>query len=329
MKVVLDTDPGIDDAVALMLALASPELDLVGVTTTGGNVGCRTTFENAHRLLRLFNRTDIPVGIGMPGPREHKDSAKHVHGDGGLGETNLPLPEAPPEIDSVELLCELARRHAGELHLVAVGPLTNLARALAKQPALASQVASLTVMGGAVFRNGNITPAAEFNIYMDPEAAAAVFDAGWTVRLVPLDATTQPLYTQAHLDACLSQFEGSDTSPSPGTAARLCGATAEKSAFYRSILEYHIAVMVNLRGLHGCYLHDALAVASLLSPEVLKFQPTRCVVETRGEHTDGMTLCDFRRESHPQPNALVALDADSEAFFAMLHTRIANLIAGK
>ena len=305
VPVVLDTDPGIDDAVALMLALASPgEIHLVGISTTGGNVGRQSAFENAHRLLQLFGRDDLPVGFGW-GEEEDAPSARHIHGADGMGETGLPLAGEPEKIPSVELLPRLAREHSGRLVLVAVGPLTNVAALLREYPDCQKDIARLVVMAGAVKRSGNVTPAAEFNIYKDPEAAAEVFSCGLPLQLVPLDATCKALFPPDRLAAF-------DSLRSP------------QADFFRQLLRFHFRASQLALGVKGSYLHDPLAVASLIAPELLRFEPVHCVLETQGEWTRGMTLCDFRYGSkkRQKPNIEVAADADGEGFIDLLCERL-------
>lgn len=306
LPVVLDTDPGIDDAVALMLALASPgEIELVGISTTGGNIGRQETFDNAHKLLQLFGRTDLPVGFGW-GSGPEAEPAAHIHGEDGLGNTHLPLAGGPPDkIPAVELMARLAAEYAGRLHLVAVGTLTNVAALLRESPESKNQIRQITVMGGAVKKSGNITPAAESNIYKDPEAAAEIFQSGIPLRLVPLDATGKALFPPDRL----AQF---DSLQSP------------QGDFFRRLLRFHFQASKAALGVEGSYLHDALAVASLFAPQLLQFEPVHCVVETKGEWTRGMTLCDFRYGSkkRQEPNIEAAIDADGEGFIDLLCQRL-------
>ncbi len=306
VPVVLDTDPGIDDAVALMLALASPgEIDLVGISTTGGNIGRQGVFENAHRLLQLFGRqNDFPVGFGW-GEEKDTPAASHIHGADGMGETGLPLAGEPEKIPSVELLAQLVREHSGKLVMVAVGPLTNVAALLREYPDCKKNIARLVIMGGAVKMSGNVTPAAEANIYKDPQAAAEVFSSGLPLQLVPLDATLKALFPPDRL----VQFES---------------LRSLQADFFRRLLRFHFRASRLALGVDGSYLHDALAVASLLAPQLLQFEPVHCVVETKGEWTRGMTLCDFRYGSKKrlQPNIEVAVGADGEKFIDLLCQRI-------
>src|SRR6188768_2792434 len=186
-KILLDCDPGLDDALALLLAHGDPDLELVAVTTVGGNVGLSLTTKNALEL-REYLGFDVPVAAGADGPLVGPTrDAVEVHGETGLGNTNLPAATKPvDDRHAVELIIETLRAQPGAIHLVATGPLTNIALALKQEPAIARWAASFTIMGGS-FTRGNVTPAAEFNIYADPEAARIVFDADWRVTMVGLD----------------------------------------------------------------------------------------------------------------------------------------------
>lgn len=192
-RIILDTDPGIDDALALFLALASPEVTLEAVTTVQGNVSVEQTTYNALTLLTLAGRTDIPVAYGSAEPlvRKRVDAA-HVHGQNGLGDITLPEPTiASVEQQAVDLIIEKIMRNPGEITLVPIGPLTNIALAVRREPRIAQHVREVVIMGGAVRVPGNVTPSAEFNIFADPHAAHVVFHAGWPLRLVSLDVTTR------------------------------------------------------------------------------------------------------------------------------------------
>ena len=308
--VILDTDPGIDDAVALMLALASPEIDLLGISTVGGNVARKTTFENAHRLLQLFEITDLPVGIGHPSPAVSSSRARHIHGGDGLGNTGLPLKGQPKRIPSVQLIDEILRGREAKTVLVTVGPLTNIAELLRLSPAIASRIARAVVMGGAVKGCGNVTPAAEANIYHSPEAAAAVISAGLPLRLVPLDATTQSLFTPRHM-------------------TRFSTLHSAQADFFRRMMQCHFQSSKQALSLGGSYIHDALAVAAVIDESLLRFEPVHCAVETRGEWTRGMTLCDFRIGSHrrKEPNIEVALAVDCDRFLDLVCNRLFELLS--
>src|SRR2546426_10720650 len=192
-RIILDTDPGIDDALALFLALASPELQLEAITTVSGNVHVDLTTRNALTLLELAGRTDIPVARGCDRPLSRQPVfAEYVHGQNGLGGVELPEPQLQPVGQhAVDLIIERVMAAPREITLVPIGPLTNIALALRKEPRIAEHVREVVIMGGALRVPGNVTPEAEFNIYADPHAAHIVFHAGWPIRLVSLDVTNK------------------------------------------------------------------------------------------------------------------------------------------
>ena len=198
-RIIIDTDPGQDDAVAILLALASPEIEVLGIVAVAGNVPLPLTADNARKVCELAGRSDIPVFAGCDRPLERRlVTAEHVHGKTGLDGAPLPTPRMPlQDRHGVDFLIEALRAEApGSVTLVALGPLTNVATALRRAPEIAHRVAGIVVMGGAYFEVGNITPAAEFNIYVDPEAAAEVFACGAPITVLPLDATHKALVTR-------------------------------------------------------------------------------------------------------------------------------------
>ena len=291
-KLLLDCDPGLDDALALLLAHSDPALELVAVTTVGGNVALDNTTRNALELREFLGFTDVPVASGASGPlvRETKNAAE-VHGPGGIGDVILPAATLPlDERGAVDLIIETLREAPGEVHLVATGPMTNIALALRKEPRVAEWAASFVIMGGS-FTRGNTTPAAEFNIYADPEAAAEVFGAEWEVVMVGLDLTLQALVDddikQRMLDlgklgrelvVPLATFWNDPQDPDWG----------------------------------GQAVHDVCAVAYLSRPDLFTSSPARVEVETLGKWTAGMTVTDFRSSI---PNALVPVKLDVEGFW--------------
>jgi inosine-uridine nucleoside N-ribohydrolase len=263
-KVILDTDPGIDDAIAIFLALASPELDVVGLTTVFGNCAVDVTTRNALTLLEIAGRDDIPVAMGAANPvaMPYLGGAPHVHGEDGLGDGVEPLPTPagqPVEVSAAEFLC----RHAPGTTILAIGPLTNLALALRLRPDLDTLVDQVVVMGGNALGPGNATPAAEANIMNDPEAADVVFGARWSVGMVGLDVTHQVIMNGAAIDAVTA----ADT-----PSARLLARTIP---FYRSFLE-------KASRIDGIYLHDPAAVAYLLDPTLFRTEGWPVRVETQG-----------------------------------------------
>jgi inosine-uridine nucleoside N-ribohydrolase len=299
-RIVLDCDPGHDDAIALLLALASPELDLAGVTTVAGNQTLEKTTANALRVLEHVGRDDVPVAAGADRPLVREPFvAAYVHGETGLDGPDLPPPAgAPVASHAVEFLAE----HAAGQTLVAVGPLTNVALYLALHPDGAP--ARIVLMGGAI-AEGNVTPAAEFNIWADPEAARRVFASGIDLTMVGLDVTHKALMTPAHADRLRSA----------GRAGKL---VAELFDFYH---RFHAETY----GLPGSPIHDALAVAAVIRPELLQTKRRHVAIDCESELCRGRTVVDVWRRTGNEPNAHVAVAVDSEAFVELLLERISSL----
>lgn len=306
MKLWFDTDPGVDDALALALILARPEFELLGLSTVFGNASVEQTTQNALRLLTLFGRGELPVHVGAPRPLEGEARyALAVHGDDGMSGCTAMLPvaqAAPHATGAVEALIAASQRHPGELHLVAVGPFTNIALALRSDPGLCARVASLTLMGAAFGSHGytgNVTPCAEANIHNDARAAAEVFDAPWTkLRVIGLDATQRARIPVAALEP-LRQA---------GPASRLLWQAAQPYAGYYASRDGRAALVA----------HDASAVAALLMPEAFTWRrgPVRVV---EGGLAHGQTVQDWQRLAQGDaawdglPHHEAAIDADDEA----------------
>jgi purine nucleosidase len=294
-KVIIDCDPGIDDALALVFAHGHPGLELRGITTVAGNVGLETTTANALRVRDYLGMPDVPVVAGSPGPllRPVLD-AREVHGSSGLGAASLPAPSSGPDDGhAVDYLAEAIGAEPGQITLIAIGPLTNIALAVRRYPRLVTQVSDFVIMGGSAGR-GNVTPTAEFNIAADPEAAAIVFGAGWTVTMVGLDVTERARATAAVRDRMrgLGRLAGDLLLPS------LSG--------YRS--------GGRGTGLDGPAVHDVCAVAAVAEPGLLTCVPARVDVETAGRWTAGMTVTDFTAPAE-DCNARVAMQIDTERFW--------------
>ena len=292
-KILLDCDPGLDDALALLLAHGDPDIELVAVTTVGGNVGLSRTTRNALALREYLHFETVPVaaGAGKPLSGETRE-ASHVHGESGLGSAVLPEPvRAADERHAVEVIIETLRATPGAIHLVATGPLTNIALALRKEPAIARWAASFTIMGGS-FTRGNATPAAEFNIYADPEAARVVFDADWRVVMVGLDLTLQAQANNVVVER-LGRL---------GTLAHEL--ILPLATFW---------VDANKSDWDGQAVHDVCAVAHVARPDLFSSRPALVRIETKGEFTSGMTVVDF---DSPFPNAIVPVTLDVAGFWA-------------
>lgn len=302
---LLDTDPGIDDALALLFALASPELELLGVTTVFGNVPVEQTTRNALHILDVAARPDLPMVAGASKPLARPPWPRGTfHGVDGLGNLNLP-PARSPALwpgGAPAFIADTVLARPGEVTLIAVGPLTNLAQALQRQPRLAGAVRQLVLMGGAVFCPGNITPVAEANIFHDPEAARQVFAAGWPVTLVGLDVTMQTCQTPDDLEA-ISRVD----TPAARFITRILPVYLES---YRS---YHNMDVVPT--------HDPSAIAFALDPSLFSVQRVPVYVETEGRCA-GQVVADPRRQWSPLPEIDVCTSVDSRRLLARFHARL-------
>lgn len=305
-KLLLDCDPGLDDALALLLAHGDPGLDLVAVTTVGGNVALEATTTNARQLREYLGFDSVPIAAGCDRPvLRPARNASHVHGEGGLGDVRLPGATLPASgTHAVDLIIETLRARPGEIHLVATGPLTNIALALRREPAIAEWAASFVIMGGS-FTRGNATPAAEFNIFADPEAAAIVFAAGWQVVMVGLDLTLQAIATGAIVDRM-----------------RGLGKLGEQLVVPLATFW----VDPDDPEWPGQAVHDVCAVAYISRPDLFRSRPARVGVETRGEFSSGMTVVDF---SSAAPNALVPVALDIDGFWDHVHGAWQNVADGR
>lgn len=302
-KLLLDCDPGLDDALALLLAHGDPGLELVAVTTVGGNVSLANTTRNALELREYIGFTGVPVAAGAVGPllREAKNAAE-VHGVGGLGDVILPAATLPIEqANAVDVIIETLRSSPGEIHLVAVGPMTNIALAIRQEPRIVEWAASFVIMGGSYTR-GNKTVAAEFNIYADPEAAAIVFAAGWDVVMVGLDLTLQAMVTDTIKQRMLTL----------GTLGREL--VVPLATFWNDPQDPNWG---------GQAVHDVCAVAYLSRPELFTAVPARVEVETDGRWTAGMTVTDFRSSI---PNAVVPVTLDVDGFWDYVLEQYARVV---
>ena len=309
-KIIIDTDPGQDDAVALLLALASPEeIDLLGITTVAGNVPLPLTQKNARIVCELAGRRDVRVFAGCDAPmRRPLVTAEHVHGKTGLDGASLPEPTMPLEgRHAVDFLIETLRAEApGSVTLCPLGPLTNIATAFTRAPDVAALVAEIVMMGGAYFEVGNITPSAEFNVFVDPEAAGILFRSGVELTVMPLDLTHKALTTRTRVEA----FRALGTPVGRAVA----GWT---DFFERFDKEKY--------GSLGAPLHDPCVIAYLIEPKLFSGRHINVVIETEGRYTTGMTVADWWRVSGREPNAHFMRDVDAEGFFRLLTQRLARL----
>ncbi|MCC5965493.1 MAG: nucleoside hydrolase [Natronohydrobacter sp.] len=307
-KIIIDTDPGQDDAVAILLALASPELELLGITCVAGNVPLSLTAKNARIICELANRPDIRVFAGCDAPMARKlVTAEHVHGKTGLDGITLPDPTMPlQESHAVDFLIETLRAEPEDtVTLVPIGPLTNIATAMTRAPDIIPRIQEIVLMGGGYFEGGNITPAAEFNIYVDPEAAKLVFGAGVPLVVMPLDVTHKALTSRARVEAFRK-------------AGRVGPAVASWTDFFERFDKEKY-------GSEGAPLHDPCTIAYLLKPELFRGRHINVEIETGSELTLGMTVADWWRVSGRAPNATFMGGIDAEGFFALLTERLARL----
>ncbi len=308
-KIIIDTDPGQDDAVAILLALASPELEVLGLTCVAGNVPLPLTARNARVVCELAGRADIRVFAGCDRPLRRKlVTAEYVHGKTGLDGIALPDPAMPLAAGhAVDFLIETLREEApGTVTLVPIGPLTNIATAFARAPDIVPRVAEIVLMGGAYFEVGNVTPAAEFNIYVDPEAAEIVFRSGAPVVVVPLDVTHRVLTTRARVEG----FRNLGT--------RVGHAVAGWTDFFE---RFDMAKY----GSEGAPLHDPCTIAYLLQPDLFTGRHVNVEIETKGEFTLGMTVADWWRVTGREANAMFLGGIDADGFYALLTGRLARL----
>ena len=309
-KIIIDTDPGQDDAVAILLALASPEdIEVAAITAVAGNVPLELTARNARIVCELAGRTDVPVHAGCDRPLERAPvTAEHVHGKTGLDGPDLPDPTMPiAEGHGVDAIIDIVRREpAGTVTLCPLGPLTNVARALEKAPDIAGRLKEIVLMGGAYFEVGNITPTAEFNIHADPHAAARVFACGAKITVMPLDVTHKALVTKTRNDAFRAL----------GTPVGV--AVAEMTDFFERFDKEKYGSL-------GAPLHDPCVTAYLIDPEIFSGRFVNVEIETVSELCMGMTVADWWGVSGRAPNATFMGDLDADRFFALLTERLARL----
>lgn len=308
-RIIIDTDPGQDDAVAILLALASPDLEVLGITAVAGNVPLALTQRNARIVCEIAGRPDIPVFAGCDAPLARPlVTAEHVHGKTGLDGPALPDPVMPlQDRHAVDFIIDTLRAEpAGTVTLCPLGPLTNIAAAFRRAPDIIPRLQQVVLMGGAYFEVGNITPAAEFNIFVDPEAAAIVFASGVPLVVLPLDVTHKALTTPARVARFRAMGNRAGTM------------VAEWADFF----ERHDREKY---GTEGAPLHDPCVIGWLLNADLFLGRHINVEIETEGRFTTGMTVADWWRVSDRAPNALFIRDVDADGFFDLLTERIARL----
>ena len=309
-NIIIDTDPGQDDAVAILLAVASPEdVHVLGITAVAGNVPLDLTQKNARIICELAQKTDVPVFAGAKRPLERTlVTAEHVHGKTGLDGPTLPDPEMPlQDQHAVDFIIETLRTEpAGTVTLCPLGPLTNIAAAFNQAPDIIERVQEVVLMGGAYFEVGNITPTAEFNIYVDPEAAEIILKSGANITMMPLDVTHKALVTK----------ERNDRFRALGTPVGI--AVAEMTDFFERFDREKY-------GSDGAPLHDPTVIAYLINPKLFTGRYVNVEVETKSDLTLGMTVADWWRVSDREPNAMFIGDLDADGFFDLLTERLGRL----
>lgn len=313
LPIIIDTDPSPDDAVTFLMALGSPaELELLGLTTVGGNVPLRYTTRNALMALELANRTDIPVFPGAAGPLSRPlETAEYVHGNTGFEGYDLPEPKTRPQLRfGPDAIIDLVMsRPANTVTLCALAPLTNVALALAKEPRLATQLKSIVLMGGARSEGGNISPAAEYNIFVDPEAAHRVFSSGIPLTMIPLDCTHKAVTTKARLNRLRAQ-----------------GGPLMEAFYHLLIFNKKFDEELRSRDGHvqdGGPLHDPTVVAYLLKPELFKGRTVNVEIECGSPLTRGMTVIDWWSTTGRPANAQVLTEIDADGYFDLVIERLA------
>jgi purine nucleosidase len=306
--IIIDTDPGLDDAVAILLAFASPEVEVLGITAVAGNVGVDLTAANARRLCGLAGRRDAKVFAGCSRPMLRAPITAVVHGETGLGGADLPPPEMPlQDRHAVDWIIETVMGSPERsVTICALGPLTNLALAVMREPRLPARLHELVIMGGAGPSGGNSTPTAEFNIYFDPHAAHVVFDRCDRIVLVPLDVTRQVLATRDRV-------------------ARIRAIGSPVGRAVAGMLEFFNRGEGFHEGLEAGPLHDPCVIAYLLRPSLFRGRAAHVEIETQSPRTLGMTIIDTRLHGRTAANAQVLLHADADGFYDLLIERLATL----
>ena len=306
-RIIIDTDPGVDDALAFLLALASPEIQLEALTITQGNVTLEKATRNALAMLELGGASHIPVASGslLPLIQPLRASAD-IHGESGIGNSHLPEPQTGPiRQHAVDYLIMRVLEEPGEISIFPIGPLTNIAMAIRKEPRFSKAVKELVIMGGAILEYGNITPQAEFNIYVDPHAAHIVFHSGIPITLIPLDVTHKCLLTQNHVD-------------------RLMQISSSISRFIRDAMEVYLRASLQL-GYPGSAMHDPLTLATIIAPELLTLREYYVDVDISGGISTGKTFADILNVTKKPVNMKVALQVRGEEFIELFLQRMETL----
>lgn len=304
-RILIDTDPGVDDSMAILFAFCSPEVEVVGLTAVYGNSGTQNSTLNALRLVELVGKPEVPVARGAEAPllRTYAGFGWRVHGRNGIGDIDYPLPKGKPDPRrAAQFIVDTIMANPGEITLVALGPLTNVALAVALEPRIAEHVKEVVLMGGAANAKGNASRVAEANIHNDPEAAKIVFNAPWSVTMVGLDVTRKTVMTPAYV-------------ANLGTANPFTN-------FISRILPYYMAFYLENTGLEGLYVHDSSALAYVIDPSLFQTKLVHVEVETTSPVNKGLTAVDWRLHPDGEPNVNVCVDVDSQRFLQLYHERL-------
>jgi inosine-uridine nucleoside N-ribohydrolase len=303
-KIILDCDPGHDDAIAILLAARHPEIDLLAITTVAGNQSLEKVTRNTLKICSLAGIRNVPIAMGMGRPLVRTVShAPDIHGESGLDGPHMPEPTIElVRQHAVDLIIDLLMNSAGDITLVPVGPLTNIAAAIRQQPSIVPKIKAISLMGGAIGL-GNVTPAAEFNIHTDPEAAAIVFECGRPITMVPLEVTHQALATEEVI-------------------ARLRSAQRPVATFAADLLVFFADSYHKVFGFPAAPVHDPCAVAAVIDPHILRAHTMYVAIETNGAWTSGRTVCDVYGKLGKEPNARVGYALEVERFWDMVISTI-------
>ena len=308
MKVILDTDPGIDDALAFILLKAMPEVALQAITVTHGNTSVEKCTTNALKLVELLGMQNIPVAMGADQPLVKALSvAEETHGDTGLGHAILPHPTIQAiDQNAANLIIEIVNANPGEITILCIGPVTNLALALLKDPSLRKKIKNVLSMAGTIHYPGNATPSSEYNVFCDPESFDILLRSGIDLTIVPLDVTYQCLFTKEHV-------------------ARLKGARADIETFIDRSTAFYMEFHAEYQGIHGCAINDPLAAAILIKPELVTFREYYVDIELHGEFTTAKLSADHFSATGNQPNAKVAMEVDVAGFMDFFIERVKTI----
>lgn len=308
MKVILDTDPGIDDALAFILLKAMPEIELQAITVTHGNTSVEKCTTNALKLVELLGMQDIPVAMGADQPLVKALSvAEETHGDTGLGHAVLPSPTTTVVANNAaNLIIEIVNAYPGEITILCIGPVTNLALALLKEPSLRKKIKNVVSMAGTIHYPGNATPSSEYNVFCDPESFDILLRSGIDLTIVPLDVTYQCLFTKDHV-------------------ARLKGAREDIRNFIDRSTAFYMEFHAEYQGIQGCAINDPLAAAILVKPELVTLRDYYVDIELHGEFTTAKISVDHFSATGNLPNAKVAMEVNVEGFMDFFIERVKTI----